>query len=202
MTALFHILLVSLCFLPSVASPADPPQDVLVARPMSEAWGDELEAKGQYRDALHQYTAIWSQVQILARINASKDRLDPSNQEDLERLTKKVAATLRMLNPSPAVPNEAVLHAEKGASFVKHARDLRDFNDAAEQFELALSIAPWVGDYHYNLAICQKSSGQLAAALRTLRLAALLATDAKETRDIYALRGEIEAMQEIEKRRP
>lgn len=55
-------------------------------------------------------------------------------------------------------------------------------------------------DYHYNLAVSQKSAGQLEAALRTARLAAILARDKAETHDILALRAEIEAMLEIQDR--
>ncbi len=61
--------------------------------------------------------------------------------------------------------------------------------------------APWVADYHYNLAKSQKSAGQLSSALKTLRFADILAKGQQESMDILALRAEIEAMLEIENRR-
>ena len=172
-----------------------------VARPMSEKWGDEFAAVGNYREAFSNYRSVWSSWQIFGRAQAGKGSIDPETQENLERLMKKMAGSLEKLNPPPAVPEEAVFAAQKGISFFKLAKDVRDFKAAAEQFEAALSIAPWVSDYHYNLAKIQKTAGQLPSALRTLRLAAILAKDKQESRDILALRAEIEAMSEIENRR-
>lgn len=180
---------------------AGTPSDIVVARPMSEAWGDELEAKGNYRDAFSQYRAIWQQWQIIDRAETKDGRsYYRETQENLERLMKKIARTLEKFNPPPAIPDEAIFAAQKGSSFFKLAKDVRDFKAAAEQYQLALWMAPWVSDYHYNLAVSQKSAGQLEAALRTVRLAAILARDKTETHDILALRAEIEAMLEIQNR--
>lgn len=179
---------------------AGTPSDIVVARPMSEAWGDEYVAKGKYRDAFSQYKAIYGNWLGIDRLNAERGIFNRETQDHLERLLKKIARTLEKLNPPPTIPDEAVFAAQKGSSFFKLAKDVRDFKAAAEQYQLALWMAPWVGDYHYNLAVSQKSAGQLEAALRTVRLAAILARDKAETQDILALRAEIEAMLEIQNR--
>lgn len=172
-------------------------QEPIVARPMSEAWGDELAAKGSYRDAFRQYTSQWGAWQIITRGNAKKGHADKEAQENLVRLTKKMADVLTKLSSPPLVPEGAMFSAQKGAAFVKLAKDVRDYQAAAEQFETALWQAPWVSDFHYNLAVCRKSAGQLEPALMSLQLAAILARDRS---DILALRAEIEAMSEIKNR--
>lgn len=172
-------------------------QEPVAARPMSEAWGDEFVAKGKYRDAFHQYTSEWSAWQIRMRAYAKKGRVDKEAQENLVRLTKKMADALAKFSPPPVVSEGAMFNAQKGVSFVKLAKDVRDYQAAAEQFEAALWSAPWVSDFHYNLAVCQKNAGQFEAALLSLQFAAILA---KDKRDILALRAEIEAMSEIQNR--
>jgi tetratricopeptide (TPR) repeat protein len=199
MIRFFQMLLLT-CFLLATIAHADSPPQPVQARPMSEAWGEEYEAAGNYRQAFRQYCAIYQSWQLIDRGNAKRGILDRETQEHLERLLKKIARTLEKLNPPPAIPEGAVFAAEKGRAFFKLAKDVRDFKAAAEQFELALGIAPEVGDYHFNLAVSQKSAGQLEAALRTARLAAILARDKTEAHEILALRAEIEAMLTIQNR--
>jgi tetratricopeptide (TPR) repeat protein len=199
MIRFFQTLLLTCCLLATI-SHADPAPEVVAARPMSEAWGEEYEAAGNYRAAFSQYSAIYRSWLVIDRGNAKKGLFNSETQEHLERLLKKIARTLENLNPPPAIPDGAVFAAQKGRAFFKLAKDVRDFKAAAEQFELALRSAPEVGDYYYNLSVSQKSAGQLEAALRTARLAAILATDKTEAHDILALRAEIEAMLEIENR--
>ena len=175
---------------------------IAYARAASEKWGDECAAVGDYRGAFDQYRSVWEMNLRYARFLEEKEgHFDPKFQETLERLLKKLAGSVEKLNPPPAMPESAVFAAQKGISFFKLAKDVRDFKAAAKQFEVAQGAAPWVGDYHYNLAKSQKLAGQLASALRTLRLAAILAKDKQESRDILVLRAEIEAMSEIENRR-
>ena len=172
-------------------------QEAVVARPMSEAWGDELVAKGKYRYAFDQYSSQWGMWQIRMRAYAKKGHVDKVAQENLVRLTEKMADALAKFSPPPVVSEGAMFNAQKGASFVKLAKDVRDYQAAAEQFEVALWSTPWVSDFHYNLAVCQKNAGQFEAALLSLQFAAILA---KDKRDILALRAEIEAMSEIQNR--
>lgn len=199
MIRFFQTLLLT-CFLLATIAHADTPPQPLHARPMSEAWGEEYEAAGNYRQAFRQYRGVYQSWQLIDRGNAKMGIHDRETQEHLERLLKKIARTLEKINPPPAIPDGAVFAAQKGRAFFKLAKDVRDFKAAAEQFELALESAPEVGDYHYNLSVSQKSAGQLEAALRTARLAAILARDKTEAHDILALRAEIEAMLEIESR--
>lgn len=171
----------------------------LQIRAASEEWGDELVVKEEYRNALGQYESIWGAWQIIMRIDAKNGHVNHEVQENLLRLTNKMAKMLANLRAPPLLSDRqgAMFSAHKGASFVKLARDVRDYQAAAEQFENALHSAPWVSDLHYNLAVCQKNAGQLEPALFSLQLAEILA---KDKRDIIALRAEIEAMSEIKNR--
>jgi tetratricopeptide (TPR) repeat protein len=110
---------------------------------------------------------------------------------------RRLAELSKQLDPPPAVPEDAEFHALKGAAFVKQAGDAAAFAKAAAEFQAAITIAPWVGEYHYNLAVCEKSAGQFAAARTAAKFAQILARDDKERHDCLALRAELEAAQEL-----
>ena len=68
------------------------------------------------------------------------------------------------------------------------------------EFEQAIQLAPWVGEYHYNTALMLKSkagSSDLEAAMRSIKLARLLAKDDKEKRDATALSAKLEVALEV-----
>ena len=114
-----------------------------------------------------------------------------------EDTARKLAELFKQLNPPPAVPEHAEFCALKGAAFVKQAGDATDYAKAAAEFQAAIALAPWVGDYHYNLAFCEKSAGHFSAAQTAIKFAQIFARDDKERHDCLALRAELEAAQEL-----
>lgn len=110
---------------------------------------------------------------------------------------RKLAELHKQLDPPPAVPEDAEFRSMKGTAFVKQAGDAAAFAKAAAEFQAAIVAAPWVGEYHYNLAVCEKSAGHFSAAQSALKFAQILARDDKERRDNLALRADLEATQEL-----
>ena len=114
----------------------------------------------------------------------------------------KLAELYKQLDPSPAIPADAEYHAQKGAAFAELAKEPADFQRAVAEFEQAIQLAPWVGEYHYNTALMLKSKGgtsDLEAAMRSIKLARLLAKDDKEKRDATALSAKLEVALEVTK---
>jgi len=110
---------------------------------------------------------------------------------------RKLAELSKRLDPPPAVPEDAEFRALKGAAFVKQASDAAAFARAAAEFNAAIALAPWIGEYHFNLAVCEKSAGHFPAALAALKLAQIFARDDQGRRDCLVLRAELEAAQEL-----
>jgi hypothetical protein len=109
----------------------------------------------------------------------------------------KLAELYNQLDPPPVVPEAAEFRALKGFAFVKQAADDSAFAKCAAEFQAAVAAAPWVGEYHYNVAVCEKSSGRFSAAQTALTFAQIFARDEKERRDCLALQADLEVAQEL-----
>lgn len=156
-----------------------------------EESGDEKMARGNYESALWDYSR-WGGYSA-----GFADENNPDTQAYRERLVRKITAVLAKMDKPPAIPENAEFHAQKGAAFVKLAKTPADFAKAVKEFQDAVNIAPWVFDYHFNLAVAYKLAGQFKSALNSLNLAKLLAPSDKDRRDMNGLRAEIEAAQEM-----
>ena len=176
----------ALCFLAPVAG-----QITAIKPTTPEQSGDENAAAGKHAEAIAQYKTAWLGWFI------GRNEADADLRSAHERLAGKMGATLAKMTTRPTIPEDADFHAQKGAAFVKLAKTPLDFLKAAGQFQEAVNGAPWVFDYHFNLAIAHKSAGQFKDALYSLSLAKLLAANEKDRRDANALRAEIEAAQEM-----
>ena len=117
---------------------------------------------------------------------------------------RKLAELLKQLDPPPAIPDDAKLHALKGAAFVKQTKSETDraaypalFAKAAAEYQAASAAAPWVGEYYFNRAACEKSAGQFAAATAALKLDLIFARTEQDRDANLALRADIETTQEI-----
>ncbi|MBK8303479.1 MAG: hypothetical protein IPK98_08830 [Chloracidobacterium sp.] len=179
-------MLISLMFVMSVQA-----QLVTVHPVTPEQSGDENAAAGKYAAAIDQYKTAWLGWFI------GRNEADADLRSAHERLAGKMGAALAKMTSPPIPSEDADFHAQKGAAFVKLAKTPLDFLKAASQFQEAVNGAPWVFDYHFNLAVAYKSAGQFKDALYSLSLAKLLAANEKDRRDANALRAEIEAAQEI-----
>jgi tetratricopeptide (TPR) repeat protein len=121
-----------------------------------------------------------------------------------EENARKLAELYKQLEPPPAISADAEYHAQKGAAFAELAKEPAEFQKAVAEFEKAIQLAPWVGEYHYNTALMLKSKGSvsdLEAAMRSIKLARLLARDDKEKRDATTLSAKLEAALEVTKER-
>ena len=124
-------------------------------------------------------------------------------QSATEDNARKLAELLKQLDPPPAIPDDAKLHALKGAAFVKQTKSETDpdayaalFAKAAAEYQAASTAAPWVGDYYFNRASCEKSAGQFAAATAALKLDLIFARTEQDRDNNLALRADIETTQE------
>lgn len=195
MKTLGRIFIYTLAFLVlaiSAYAQAPSSQEPIHIRNMTpEQWGDERMAAGRYDSALRDYAQQW--VTLSAGFNENV----PETQVTRERIVGKMAQALSKLGRPPAVVEYSEFHAQKGAAFVKLAKTPADYAKAVKEFQDAVNHAPWVFDYHYNLAVAYKLAGQFKLALNSLSLAKLLAPGDGDRRDINRLRAEIEAAQEL-----
>ena len=105
-----------------------------------------------------------------------------------------MAAALAKVSAAPAVAEDADFHLGKGAALLKDPKIAAE--RAVKEFQDAVNLAPWVYDYHFNLASALKLAGQFPTALAYCKYARNLALNDKDRRDAAALRGEIEAATE------
>ncbi len=175
----------ALCFLPPVAGqiPANKPTT-------PEQSGDENTAAGKFVEALSDYTKTYDKILITYDSTGSREA-------EMVRVCEKIAAVLKKLGTAPPIPDDAEFHAQKGLAFFKLAKTPADFMKAQNEFTIATTLAAWVFDYHYNLAIARKGYSDFAGAISSVKLAKIVAQNEKDRRDANALRAEIEAAQEM-----
>lgn len=150
-----------------------------------EAVGDALVKQGQFREALDHYmTALQHLTEYL-----------PPDIE--QRLREKVIKVVLLLNPPPAIPQDAIRHAAYAQAAVDEAQkdaNPSHLNDAVNELEKALRIAPWWAQAYFNLgAVLQKANrpGEAAQALQLYLLADPHASNAQDVQmEIYKLQYE------------
>ena len=189
--ALLFLLLTSLGAVYAQSLPLPTATPIAVRATTPEQSGDEKMAAGQYADAIFYYKTQWASFMV-GRNDGDVDTLVAR-----ERLIGKMAAGVAKMDKPLAIPENAEFSAQKGAAFVKLAKTPADFAKAVKEFQEAVNLAPWIFDYHFNLAVAYKSAEQFKLALTSLVLAKLLAKNEDERRDALKLRAEIEAAQEM-----
>lgn len=179
-------------FATGVFAQAVPSQTPIDVRGITtEQAGDEAIAAGNYAGAI-----FYFQIQVVW-LNGRRGSNDAATLASRERFAGKMAVALSKMAKPPDIGENAEFHATKGAAFIKLAKTPADFAKAVTEFEDAVLYAPWVFDYHFNLAVAYKSARQFKFALNSVGLAKLLAVNDKDRRDANALRAEIEAAQEM-----
>ncbi len=193
LVALIVLLFPFTLHVPAVLAQQTPMQPTLRIIPMGEELGDQWLAAGNYYSALTNYDEAWR------KLKAQGD--SPAIQLRLEALAEKmVKASAKGDTPARETSE---FHSQKGQALFKLAKSPADFEKAVREFELAVSFppygqgAPWVFEYHFNLATAYKSAGQLNKALGSSKIATILALSDKDRRDALALRAHIEAAIEI-----
>lgn len=111
-------------------------------------------------------------------------------------LREKIIRLVQTMKPAPAVPEEAERYMARGGAAVKAAKNEKDFQDAALEFEKASLAAPWLAAAYYNLGITQDKAGKYREAIQSLKLYLLAAPEASDAKAVKTLVYEIEYRQE------
>jgi tetratricopeptide (TPR) repeat protein len=126
---------------------------------------------------------------LLARAQTPQDTLNQyisqlqSNPNDTA-LREKIIKFVQTMNPAPAVP-EAVDELIGQAKYVfKRAKEQKDYLDAVDAYKKVVNLAPWVGDYYFNLGVAQEQAGQPADAIKSFNLYLVAAPYAKDAREV------------------
>jgi tetratricopeptide (TPR) repeat protein len=107
-------------------------------------------------------------------------RSNPSDNTLRERIIKLA----QEIKPPPAVPEEAERRMARGTAAFQGARSQRDYEVAAQEFEVATNAAPWLADVYFNLGMTHDKAGNYAAAISNLRLALLANPDNREIKSL------------------
>lgn len=114
-----------------------------------------------------------------------------------QALREKIISLALTLNPKPATP-DATTMAEGAAEYAfRNAKTNSDFSDAANQYEKALLLAPWLADDYYNCGIAHEKAGENKDAIRNFTLYLLAAPNAS---DVVAIKKRIGGLQYVEKK--
>lgn len=140
-----------------------------------EDQGQAAEEKGQLREALKHYISA-------LQLGHGEER----------RLREKIIKLVQRLDPPPAVPGEAEKCMAYGKVAVRRAQSQADYERAAQEFQKAVNIAPWLAEAYFNLAIVQEKAYQYDAAIRNLNFYLLAKPDAPDARELRAKIYELE----------
>lgn len=114
-------------------------------------------------------------------------------------LREKIIKLVQGMKPQPATPEEAQRHLGRGQAAVEIAKTSDDFLLAISEFKKVLSLAPWLANAYFNLAVVQEKAGQFNEAMQNYKLyllAAPSAADAQEVKTrIYGLELKAERQQ-------
>lgn len=163
----------------NVSVPLSP--KLLAAVSGKESAGDSSAQSGKLYDALHDYEAA---LQVLPAEWAPRDV-----EQRLEEKTIKVV--LRM-NPRPAIPQDAMRHEIYGITAARTAKGPADLDNAVEEFDKVLRLAPWWAGAYKNLATVLEKEQRYRAAARNLQLYLLAAPNAP---DAQAMQKEVYSLQ-------
>ncbi len=114
---------------------------------------------------------------------------------DSSHYLRKSILLARQIKPTPITPAEAQRASGKGMYTFKHATTTKDFVLAANQFKTARTLAPWVAEYHFNLALAYERADQISNARFSLENYLLADPNAA---DGSTVNGKIGALQAAE----
>jgi tetratricopeptide (TPR) repeat protein len=157
-----------------------------VARALDESLADTAEKEGRLGDAFISYMKIFE---------ASLGRTDEEY-----RLRKKIIGVAQRIQPPPALPDEAQRYANRGLAKAKLAESKVDFALAAAEFENALRLAPWHGDYYYNFGVMLEAAGKPRDAIRSFQFYILASPGAADIPKVQAKVAQLEVSLESEAR--
>ncbi len=101
---------------------------------------------------------------------------------------KRIISLSRMIEPLPAIPEEARRHAVYADTAVREARDNKGYDMAISEFKEVVRLAPWWYDQYYNLGLVYEKRGDFSRAADSLNLYLLAVPN---TPDREALKNKI-----------
>ena len=105
-----------------------------------------------------------------------------------EALREKIVKQALAMDPKPKVPDDVALHEGAAEYALKNAKSVADFADAAQEYEKALLIAPWLAADYLACGAAYEKEGEFAPAIRCFKFYLLAAPDAP---DAYEMRKRI-----------
>lgn len=99
-------------------------------------------------------------------------------------LREKIIKLAPTMKPSPALPDTAVAFEGRAQFAFKSAKSEGDYLAAAQEYEKAVAIAPWVLGYYADLCMIYEKAGKLEDAKRHCGFYLLGLTDPAQTTDV------------------
>jgi hypothetical protein len=99
-------------------------------------------------------------------------------------LREKIIKLARTMRPSPTVPDTAVAFEGRAQFAFRSAKSESDFLAAAQEYEKAVAVAPWVPGYYADLCTIYEKAGKFEDAKRHCGLYLTGLTDPTQMTDI------------------
>jgi hypothetical protein len=99
-------------------------------------------------------------------------------------LREKIIQLAPTLNPSPALPDAAIAFEGRGQFAFRSATSEGDFLVAAQEYEKAVAVAPWVPGYYADLCTIYEKAGKFEDARRHCGFYLIGLTDPAQMTDV------------------
>lgn len=137
--------------------------------------GDAAKLTGDYLNALNDYTSAF------ATLPASASGQMPDS------LRQRIFEVAEKLNPRPAIPDEAQRYFFGSQAALQEWKDKGDptkLDDAIEQLNEALRIAPWWPEAYFNRGLVLEDRERYAEAVESFKLYLLAAPNASDATQV------------------
>lgn len=99
-------------------------------------------------------------------------------------MREKIIKLARTMKPSPALPDTAVAFEGRAQFAFRNAKSEGDYLAAAQEYEKAVAVAPWVPGYYADLCTIYEKAGKFEDAKRHCGLYLIGLTDPAQMTDI------------------
>ncbi|HEV7698884.1 MAG TPA: hypothetical protein VGO43_01510 [Pyrinomonadaceae bacterium] len=101
-------------------------------------------------------------------------------------LREKIIKLASSITPSPAVPDEALKFEGRGRFAFNNSTSLAEVNAAADEYEKAVAIAPWIAGYYSDLCKIYEKAKRYPDAKRNCGFYLVSLTDRDEINEVKA----------------
>lgn len=99
-------------------------------------------------------------------------------------LREKIIKLARTMRPAPALPDTAIAFEGRAQFAFRSAKSEGDFLAAAQEYEKAVAVAPWVPGYYADLCTIYEKAGKFADAKRHCGFYLTGLTDSAQMTDV------------------